>query len=115
MFDWKDPATWGYAFAALLGTWFGIKKLIRRDHTEESAAGFVISLNSAGKDLIESMKKRIEELTAEIHELRHKVDLYVNEHRECQRQNRELNQRLLSLSEKVATLEGVDRMERGHL
>lgn len=115
MFDIKDPSTWGYAIAALIGTWFGIKKLIRRDQTEESAAGFVISLNGAGREVVESMKRQIKELTAEVQELRQKVETYMKEHSECQQQNRELNQKLLSLADKVATLEGVDRMERGHL
>lgn len=115
MFDIKDPSTWGYAVAAMIGTWFGVKKLIRRDHVEDASAGFSISFNSAAKELIESMKKRIEDLTAEVHELRQKVEMYMNDHRECQRQNQELNMRLLDLSEKVTTLEGADRINRGHM
>lgn len=118
--DWLEslsdqPGLLGSGAAALVAGVYYLRKMARTDRKEEAEADHIISLNEAAKAVIESMKKRIEELTAEVNELKVKLEAYMRDHMDCERQNRELSARLLELSNKVATLEAIDRNNNGEM
>jgi predicted RNase H-like nuclease (RuvC/YqgF family) len=112
--DW-NPETVGSGIAASVVAWFSLKRFLRTDRREDSANDAIVSFNGAAKSLIDEMRRNIESLGAEIRHLKERVQELVTMNQDCERRNRELNQKLLTLSDRVSIITGAELLDRDKL
>lgn len=113
--DWKDPTTWGWFGAALVGFLVTARKYLRTDKVESSAASAIVSINEATSEIIEEMRKNLAALAHEVATLKIRIHDLIEMNKACEERNKHLQKKLLTLADKVTTIKGIDMLDKGEL
>jgi len=103
--DANNPAVWGGVGVAVSAFFMWLRSFFNRDKAEAAAATRSAAYDKAAQDIVER-------LSAEVGELRERIEVAVGERDECLRRYQLLETVLVSLAHRVSKVEGFGDVER---